>query len=177
MPDEPINDELETLRKTNGELTAKLHKLREKITALEGENVTLKATAEEAEARRHDAVVGKPLRDLANAISPVPDIFLSEFLKEYKVEPDKDGKLQILRLEDGKPARDKNGNAVDFTHNGIFRLTAADAYTNPKADARTRVFKVLVNYAGASGGGAPAAGVRLSTKQITRKPLDGLGIR
>ena len=177
MADEPINDELETLRKTNSELTAKVHKLREKITALEGENVTLKATAEEAEARRHDAVVGKPLRDLAAAISPAPELFLQEFAKEWKVEPDKDGKLQILRLEDGKQARDKHGNAVDLTHNGIFRLTAADAYTNPKADARARVFKVLVNYAGANGGGAPMAGVRQTVKQVTRKPLDGLGIR
>ena len=139
--DTPEITELATLRQTVAELTVKATSRKRRITLLEQENTTLKANLAASQATLHDIEVGQPVQTLANAISPMPELFLSEFARVgYSVEK-RDGKLTIIK--NGEPVADS-----EFTVNGMTKLLVKST------DPALKSFKHLVIASRASGGGA-----------------------
>jgi hypothetical protein len=97
-------EELVALRTSNAELLKKSRDRKAKVTEHEATITDLQTRLTTAETVLHDATVGAPLRSMAAALSPVPELWLAEFAKHYRVEL-KDGKLSLLTL-DGKPVID-----------------------------------------------------------------------
>ena len=177
QPDD-VAAELERLRKANAELSTKARERKARIEELETLNATLQTKTAEAEAARHDALVGVPLRKIAATVSPVPQLWLAEFAKHYKIEADTDGNLSVQTL-DGKPARDRNEKIVEFTPHGLWNLLASDAViTGGTKDERSKTFHHLMNYFGATGGAnttqRPSASARDAKQE--NSPLQ-LGLR
>jgi hypothetical protein len=151
------SEELARLRTTNAELLQAKHALKAKVEELEASNAALHTRATEAEQATHDALVGVPLKRMAEVVSPVPALFLSEFQKHFKVDADKDGKLTILDLE-GKPALTKQGKPVEFSKAGLWTLLASEAVlSGGKKDERSKTFNQVMFYAGPNGTGAGGA--------------------
>jgi hypothetical protein len=96
----------------------------------------------------HDATVVAPLRQMAEEVSPVPELWLAEFGKHFKVDL-KDGKLAVLTSA-GEPAMLKD-SPVEFTRGALTTLLA-------KSDDPTlKAFKTIMVASYASGGGAGGA--------------------
>lgn len=148
----PPEEEVLRLRKSQRSILAKSHERKARIEELESQNAGLSSKIIAAEAQVQDALVGAPLRALAESISDVPKLWLAEFLKSYKVEST-DGKLAVLNL-DGTPilAGDK---PVPFTPNGIWTLVTGGA-TNFGRDETTATFAAITRWCGAKGSGASA---------------------
>lgn len=146
MPDtSPAVEELELLRTTNADLLKKSRDRKAKVTEHETTIADLTARLTTAETALHEATVGTPLRAMAVTVSPVPELWLAEFAKHYKVEM-KDGKLQVLDT-DGKPAMDGE-QPVEFTAPAIIKLlTASD-------DEALSSFAYITRGSLAAGGGA-----------------------
>lgn len=175
-------NELARLRKTNTELLQVKHTLKAKVDELEAANTALQTRATEAEQAAHDALVGVPLKRMAELVSPVPALWLGEFLKYFKVEADKDGKLTILDLE-GKPALNKQGKPVEFSQAGLWTLLASEAVlSGGKKDERSKTFNQVMFYAGPNGAGAGGHGTGANgpleeKKTKAPKTVTGLGLR
>ena len=86
------------------------------------------------------------MRAMAEAVSVVPEIWLTEFAKHFKVEF-KDGLLIVLTAA-GEPAIDKKGEPVPFTQDAIVSLVTKSDKPEFKA------FDVITIGSRASGGGA-----------------------
>ena len=137
--------ELAVLRQTNAELTQKNKERKDRILTLVKKQDELTAKLTAAEAGLYEATVGAPLKKMAEAVSPVPELWQSEFLKHYKVEM-KDGKLAVL-TQKGEQAMVKD-KPVEFTRAGLTDLLI-------KSDApEFRAFKTIMAVSSASGGGA-----------------------
>jgi hypothetical protein len=131
------------------ELLTRTQTQKARITELESEAVLLREQVEKAVTTMRAAVIDVPLKRLATEISPVPELFLSELAKDYNVEPNEDGTLPLL-AKDGKRVNGRDGKPVELTHIGLYTLLAG---VNGSSDSeRAKVFKVLLKYAGASGG-------------------------
>jgi hypothetical protein len=175
-------NELARLRNANVDLLQAKHSLKARIEELEASNAALQTRATEAEQARHEALVGIPLKRMAELVSPVPALFLSEFLRHFKVDADKDGKLTIFDLE-GKPALTKQGKPVEFTQAGLWGFLASEAVlSGGKKDERSKTFNQVMFYAGPSGTGAGGHGtgangpLESGTKKAP-KIVAGLGLR
>jgi hypothetical protein len=169
-PIEPTAEaiELETLRKVNSELVAKHAKAKARVTELETGTATLQTKLTEANESLHQATVGVPLKALAESISTVPDLFLDQLSKHFKVEL-VNGSLALLSL-DGKPVADKDGKPIPFEGKAIAALlTTGD-------DARAKTFRVITitNKSSGSAGSFGAPFHNTPSKQST--PQFGLGI-
>ncbi len=132
-------DELATLRQTVAELTAKNANRKARITELEAQLATANTATQTAQASLHEIEVTRPMLTLAEAVSPTPELFLTEFARVgYKVVM-QDGKLRIMQ---GDQAID-----AEVTVDGIRKLLLTE-------DAKHKNFKHLVSVSRASGGGA-----------------------
>ena len=151
----PAEEQVIRLRKTNKSLLAKSAERKGRIAELETENAVLKTTAETAQAKYQEAIIGVPLRALAENISPVPKMWLSEFLKYYKVEAGEDDKPAILNL-DGTPVL-VNGEPIAFTPNALWRLLTGGE-NDYAATEKKKTFALITRWCGASGSGATMAG-------------------
>ena len=151
----PAEEQVIRLRKTNKSLLAKSAERKGRIAELETENAALKTTAETAQAKYQEAIVGVPLRALAENISPVPKMWLSEFLKFYKVEANEDDKPAILNL-DGTPVM-VNGEPIAFTPNALWRLLTGGE-NDYAATEEKKTFALITRWCGASGSGERMAG-------------------
>src|SRR5690349_2732320 len=98
------NDELETLRRTNGELLEKSRTRKVRIAELE-------ASLAASEQRVTELLVNRPIKQLAAAISTSPETLIPSLLSEYKVEIQ--GEDLILQTQDGKPVM-HDGKPVPF---------------------------------------------------------------
>ena len=144
----PNNDaaELVTLRALREELLQAKATLKARVTTLETEAVALTEKANKAEATMHTAIIELPLKNLAEQISPAPELFLSELQKDYSIEANERGELILLTKQDSKPVM-KNGKPIEFTHTGLYQ-----ALTDDSTGERSKVFSTIMRYSGASGG-------------------------
>ena len=114
----PVN-EIEVLRKTNVTLLQKSRDRKAKITEHEATIADLQSRLSAASTALHDATVAQPLRKMAETLSPVPELWLAEFAKHFKVEL-KDGKLAVLTAK-GEPATDGD-KPVEFDAPSLIKL-------------------------------------------------------
>ena len=156
--------ELEALRTSNAELVKKSRDRKAKVAEYAATITDLQARLTTAETALADATVGAPLRSMAAALSPVPELWLAEFAKHYKVEL-KDGKLQVLGM-DGKAVMDGEA-AIEFTAPSIVKLLIGGQ------DAELGSFPHIMYGSKASGGGAspsPGSQVHYPEKQKDAPP-------
>ena len=157
--------ELATLRRTNAELVAKHARDKAQLTELQTGTATLQAKLTETSESLYQATVGVPLQMMAESISTVPDLFLEQFSKHYKVESIKG--VLTLNTHDGKPALDKNGKAIPFERDALTKVLIEGD------DTRAKTFKAITIANRASGAGGSS-----TTRTITaNKPQFGLGLR
>jgi|GEM_PF-4553062 len=171
MPESNDITELQTLRQTVAELTAKNTTRKARIAELETSVQTLQASLTTTQTTLYQVEVGEPLQTMANAVSPMPELFLSEFARcGYKVAKT-DGKLVVIQ-------NDKPVEGAEFTVQGLTKLLANSN------DPTLKSFKHLMIASRASGGGATGAadGRPLYQEQRTPdaaqpKPTRRLGLR
>lgn len=160
-----INSELETLRKVNSELVAKHAKSKARIAELETGTVTLQSQLTDASESLYQATVGGPLQSMAESMSSVPDLFLEQFSKHFKVEMVK-GTLTLLDA-DGKPAIGRDKKPIPFERQALTELlTSGD-------DARAKTFKAITIVSRASGGSSIGTHNRINQLKVD-KPQFGL---
>jgi hypothetical protein len=171
MPEIPIEQspealELARLRQVNSELLAKHARDKAQLTELQTGTATLQAKLTETSESLYQATVGVPLRMMAESMSSVPDLFLEQFSKHFKVESVK-GAL-TLQTSDGKPALDKNGKAIPFEREILTKLLTEGE------DARAKTFRAITIVSKASGAGGSS-----SKRAVAPAPTIqfGLGLR
>lgn len=171
MPDLPIEQspealELATLRRTNGELVAKHARDKARLADLEQGSATLQEKLTETNESLYQATVGVPLQMMAESMSSVPDLFLEQFSKHFKVASVK-GVLS-LQTPDGTPLLNKDGKAIPWNRQALTELLTTGE------DARAKTFKAITIVNRASGAAQSSSSVR--TAAPTR-PQFGLGIK
>jgi hypothetical protein len=138
--------ELVTLRKTNLQLIAKHARDHAKIIELENGTSALQAKLSEASESLKEATVAGPLKAMAESMSNVPDLFLEQFSKHYKIENIK-GALTLFNT-DGKPVLGKDGKMpLPFERQALVELLTTGE------DTRARTFKAIVIASHSSGAG------------------------
>jgi hypothetical protein len=147
-----VEDELARLRTTNADLLKTKHTLKAKIEELEASATGLQERVTVAEKARHDAIVGMPLRKLAEQVSELPSLWLNEFEKRYTVGADDKGALKLL-TKDGKPVKDSNDAPVEVTPNGLWRLLTGGPTSYAK-NGDGKLFATLMKWNGPNGGGS-----------------------
>jgi hypothetical protein len=161
MSQEPSEmEELMRLRQAVAELAAKNAARKRRITELEAQLATSQVATETAQANLHALEVTQPMQTLAEAISPTPELFLSELARVgYKVM-NNDGRLTLL---DGD---DKPVEGVDVTTDGLRKYLLS-------TDAKHKNFVHLITFTKASGGGAvgQSRSDGLQPAERTAKPL------
>lgn len=113
-------DELETLRRTNSELVSKNSTRKQRITELEQANAELQTKLTAANAEIYEYRIGAPLKVMAESISTVPDAWVENFNKSYRLEL-VNGELTILSAADGK-AVEKAGKPLPFERRALIDL-------------------------------------------------------
>lgn len=166
-PNEPSAEasELDTLRKVNSELVAKHAKSKARIAELETGAVTLQSQLTEANESLHQVTVGGPLKAMAESMSNVPDLFLEQFSKHFKVEMVK-GTLTLLSA-DGRPTIGNDKKPIPFERQALTELlTTGD-------NARAKTFQAITIVSRASGGSSIGTHNRVGQAKVD-KPQFGL---
>ena len=145
MPEQQThNDELETLRRTNAELVTKNSSRKQRIAELEATNAELQTKLTSATTTVHEMTIGAPLKAMAESISTVPDVWIEQFAKSYRLEL-VNGDLTILSIEDGKPVQ-REGKAVPFEQEALKSLLLDEKHPHSK------LFNAITIASKASGG-------------------------
>lgn len=113
-------DELETLRRTNSELVAKNSTRKQRIAELETANSDLQTKLAAANSTIHEFTIGAPLKTMAESISTIPDVWVEQFSKSYRLEV-ANGELTMISVADGKPV-EKAGKPVPFEREALKTL-------------------------------------------------------
>lgn len=163
---QPNNDELDTLRRTNSELVAKNSTRKAKIVELEASVASLQAAVAEREASIRAITIDGPVRQMCESISTAPELFQEQLGKFFKVELI-DGKLTFLTT-DGEPVKDKDGNTVPFERDALSKFLIEGN------DVRARTFRAICVSSKASGGAGLTAS---STIAAPSKPKVQFGLR
>jgi hypothetical protein len=158
--------ELAKLRQLTSELLAKHARDKAQLTELQTGTATLQAKLTETSQSLYQATVGVPLQMMAESMSGVPDLFLEQFSKHFKVESIKG--VLTLQTPDGKPALDKNGKAIPFERDVLTKLLTEGE------DARAKTFKAITIVSRASGASGSAS---KRTVAPAPKIQFGLGLR
>lgn len=171
MPELPIVEpsadaaELAVLKQAHQEILTKRQKDKARIAELEAGAVTLQSQLTEASESLHEVTVGGPLKAMAESLSTVPDLFLEQFSKHFKLLMVK-GTLTLFS-SDGKPVTSEDGKAIPFEWKAIAELlTTGD-------DARARTFKAITIASRASGGASIGTNNRVNQAKAAR-PQFGL---
>jgi hypothetical protein len=151
----------------NSELVAKHARDKAQLTELQTGTATLQAKLTETSNSLHQATVGVPLQMMAESMSTVPDLFLEQFSKHFKVESIKG--VLTLQTIDGKPAIDNNGKVISFEREALTKLLTDGQ------DARAKTFKAITIVNRASGGVASTA--RRVSNAPAAKAQFGLGLK
>lgn len=161
-----ITDELEVLRRTNGEILAKSATRKARVTELEATVTELQSKLLEAHDSLHQVTIGGPLTAMAESISIAPDLWLERFSQTYTVAIVA-GQL-TLQTKDGKPAM-SGEKAVPFERQALIDLlTTGD-------DARAKTFKAITITSRASGAATNQHGNR--TAPTADQPTMRFGLR
>lgn len=165
------NDEVETLRRTNSELVAKNTTRKSRIAELEAANAGLTSTLAERDATIHSITVGGPLKAMAERISQVPELWLEQFAKHYKLEM-VNGELTLFSVADGKPVQHQ-GKPVPFETKALTELlTTGD-------DVTAKAFRAITIASKASGGSSTGGSTATpkSTAATPKAPKPQFGLR
>jgi len=141
----PEENEIDLLRRTNSELVAKNAKRKQRIAELEQEVANLTAKNAESTKRIHDLEVIVPLKQMAESISVVPDLFIEQLQRLYKVQSI-DGTM-ALQTNDGKAVTTKEGKPV--TWDAIAIKTFLTDIDHPQS----KIFSAILFGSRASGAG------------------------
>lgn len=161
------NGELETLRRTVGELTQKSATRKKRIEELEASVADLQTKLTASNGALHQIRVEQPLQLMAESISTIPEVFTREFQHHFKLEF-ADGKLSFLTA-DGKPVVDAKGAPVPFERNALAKFLAEGE------DVRAKTFRTFLVGSKATGaGGATQVQQKPATQQ--QQPIH-FGIR
>jgi hypothetical protein len=164
--------ELETLRRTNAELVQKNATRKARIVELEASISELQGKFDTAQATIHEMTVAAPVRAMAESISTVPELFMEQFSKSYRVELI-DGQL-ALQTTDGKPVV-KDDKAVPFEQSALIELLTDEA--NPQA----MVFRSITVSSKASGAATGNNGRNLGHSRASEPssslPANHFGLR
>lgn len=136
-------EELETLRRTNSELVAKNSTRKQRIAELETANTELQAKLSAANSAIHEFTIGAPLKTMAESISNVPELWIEQFSKSYRLELP-NGELTIVSAADGKPV-EKAGKPVAFERRALTELLTDEAHPQSK------IFRAITVVSHASG--------------------------
>jgi hypothetical protein len=168
VPVVPVDPtELATLRQVNSELVAKRARDKAKLLELEQGTATLQAKLTETSESLYQSTVGVPLKMMAESMSTIPDLFLEQFSKHFKVASVNN--VLTLQTPDGKPALDKNGKAIPFERDVLTKLlTEGD-------DARAKTFRAITIASRASGAGG-ATTQRTTASAPAKISTFGLGM-
>ena len=123
-------DELETLRRTNSELVAKASTRKQRITELEQANADLQAKLASANSTIHEFTIGAPLKIMAESISTVPDAWIENFNKTYRLEL-VNGELTILSAAERKPV-EKAGKRLPIERRALIDLLTDEDHPQSK---------------------------------------------
>ncbi len=122
----PEAAELATLGQAHREVLTKRQKDKACIAELESTVVALQGKLAESADAIHELAIDGRLRSMAESMSTVPDLFLEQFGKHFKLEMVK-GSLTLLNATDGKPVINKDGKAVPFQRDTLTKfLTDGD---------------------------------------------------
>ena len=163
----PDTAELAILKQAHQEVLTKRQKDKARIAELESTVTGLQSKLSESAETIHQITIGVPLKAMAESMSTVPDLFLEQFLKSFKVEMVK-GTLTLLSA-DGQPVTAKDGNAVPFERDALTKLLTTGE------DARAKTFQTITITNRASGaGGSPS---KRSNAPAQAKPTFQFGLR
>lgn len=160
-PPEPIA-ELETLRTTNAELVKKSATRKARIAELEASIAELQGKFDTAQSTIHQLTVAAPVKALAESISTVPELFLEQFNKSYRVESI-NGEL-ILQTTDGKRVM-KGDKAVPFERSALVELLTDEAH------AQAKVFRSITIASRASGASGGNNGRSFDRSRVSDNPI------
>jgi hypothetical protein len=152
--------ELATLKQAHQEVLAKRQKDKARITALESATTDLQGKLSESAGTINELTIGGPLKAMAESMSTVPELFLEQFSKHFKLEMVK-GALTLLSTG-GEPLLGNDKKPIPFERQALTKLlTTGD-------DARTKTFKAITIVSHASGGSNIAANSRSKRAQLQR---------
>jgi len=155
MPEQQThNDELETLRRTNAELVTKNSSRKQRIGELEATVADLQSKLTTTSATIHEITVGAPLKSMAESISTVPEVWIEQFGKSYRLEL-ANGELTVVSVADGKPIQ-KEGKAVPFEQEALKSLLLDETHPHSK------LFNAITIASKASGASSAASQQRPS---------------
>ena len=161
----PEAAELAVLRQAHTEVLAKRQKDKARIAELESATTDLQNKLSDSADTLRQITIDGPLRSMAESMSVVPDLFLEQFSKHFKVEMVK-GTLTLLSA-DGKPAMGKDKKPIPFERRALTELlTSGD-------DARAKTFKAITIVSRASGGSSIGTHNRVNQVKVD-KPQFGL---
>lgn len=164
---ETQNDELDVLRRTNAELVTKNTNRKQRIAKLEASNAELQSQLTAANGTIHDFTIGAPVKAMADRMSQVPELWLEQFAKHYKVEM-VNGVLTLLSAADGKPIQ-KEGKPIPFETKALAELlTTGD-------DATAKAFRAITITSKASGAGT--GGVQRQEPAVAKPAKVKFGLR
>jgi predicted RNase H-like nuclease (RuvC/YqgF family) len=162
--EQPVTNELEVLRRTNGELVAKSATRKARVTELEATVTELQSKLAAASDTIRQVTVDGPVRTMAESMSQVPELFLEQFNKSYRVEL-LGGKLTLLSAIDRKPV-EKDGKTVPFERQALAQhLTSGDGAT-------AKVFRAITTVSRATGGR-----IMPTTRTPPQSPKINFGLR
>ncbi|MGA9673065.1 MAG: hypothetical protein WBQ94_27955 [Terracidiphilus sp.] len=163
----PDTAELTILKQAHQEVLTKRQKDKARIAELESVVTGLQSKLSESTETIHQITIGVPLKTMAESMSTVPDLFLEQFSKHYKVEMVK-GTLTLLSV-DGQPVAAKDGSTIPFERDALTKLlTTGD-------DARAKTFQAITITNRASGaGGSPS---KRGNATAPAKPTFQFGLR
>src|SRR6185437_85930 len=142
-----LNDELETLRRTNSELIAKNSTRKQRIGELEATVADLQSKLTSASATIQEMTIGAPLKSMAEDISTCPNEWIEHFSKSYRLEL-LNGELTLISVADGKTVQ-KEGKAIKFEREALNALLLHEKHPQSK------LFRAITIVSRASGSGTP----------------------
>lgn len=144
--------EIEALRAHNAELLADLRKAKAKAKELGEQLESLTLERDEARATVQAVKLDSPVSNMAERVSLAPELFLTQWAKEYAFVLD--GDAIVIRDKEGKPAtlKDEKGKQRDAT------FTEADIRALCEASPHKAAFDAVVIASRATGGGSSGAG-------------------
>jgi hypothetical protein len=149
--------ELETLRRTNGELTQKAATRKARIAELEATVATLTAKATASEARIRQLTIDAPLNELCESISKAPEALRSTLESDFKIEI-RDGVMTLIDRSSDKPIM-LDGKQLAFEPESIknFLLATKDA-------GKKRLYDSILIVNKSSGAGGPSTSTTKTAK-------------
>jgi hypothetical protein len=142
----------------NARLGEDLGSAQARIAELEAQIQSFAADYAEMQSKFSDFHIRRPLARLAEEISPIPDVWIAEFQKNYDVKAVGDD-LGIFTKDGQRCVTPKGwtgeGQPVKFTARDVWGMLAY--FVPDKSAPDVKRWAAMTNYFGPTGGGAPGS--------------------